>query len=141
VQENASVVEDPEKHSLLTLPYPAVVAGDRFREVYYWDSYFIVRGLIVSGMTQTAMVPPLPSSPLPPSPPPHLPTARDRLREVYHWDFYSIVRGLIVSGMTQTAMVPLPPHTHKHFHTFTHPSFHLRALVQMPTVGDNFWGL
>lgn len=53
--ENASVVEDPEKHSLLTLPYPAVVAGDRFREVYYWDSYFIVRGLIVSGMTQTAM--------------------------------------------------------------------------------------
>lgn len=66
VQENASVVDEPEKHSLLILPYPAVVAGDRFREVYYWDSYFIIQGLIVSGMTQTAMVlTPLPLFPLP----------------------------------------------------------------------------
>jgi neutral trehalase len=29
-------------------------AGDRFRETYYWDSYWVVRGLLVSRMTQTA---------------------------------------------------------------------------------------
>ena len=40
----------------MVLPYPAVVAGARFREVYYWDSYFIVRGLLVSGMKETAKV-------------------------------------------------------------------------------------
>ena len=56
LQASASVAEEPGKHSLLTLPHPAVVAGDRFREVYYWDSFFIVRGLLVSGMKQTAMV-------------------------------------------------------------------------------------
>lgn len=56
VQENASVVESPEQHSLLTLPDPGVVAGDRFREVYYWDSYWIVLGLITSRMTETATV-------------------------------------------------------------------------------------
>lgn len=56
VQENDSVSQQPERHSLLILPQPSVVAGDRFREIYYWDSYFIVEGLLVSGMTQTAMV-------------------------------------------------------------------------------------
>ncbi len=61
-------MDEPELHSLLILPYPAVVAGDRFREVYYWDSYFIIRGLIVSGMTQTAMVTPPPPPPPSPSP-------------------------------------------------------------------------
>jgi hypothetical protein len=29
-------------------------AGDRFRETYYWDSYWVLRGLLVSGMTKTA---------------------------------------------------------------------------------------
>ena len=47
---------DPDEHSLLVLPNPAVVAGDRFREVYYWDSFFIIQGLLVSGMKSTAMV-------------------------------------------------------------------------------------
>lgn len=35
--------------SLLTLPYPYVVPGGRFREVYYWDSYFTMLGLAQSG--------------------------------------------------------------------------------------------
>ncbi len=35
--------------SLLPLPYPYVVPGGRFREVYYWDSYFTMLGLCVSG--------------------------------------------------------------------------------------------
>ncbi|MGG1947931.1 alpha,alpha-trehalase TreF [Trinickia sp. NRRL B-1857] len=35
--------------SLLPLPAPYVVPGGRFNEVYYWDSYFIMLGLVASG--------------------------------------------------------------------------------------------
>ncbi|MDO8367759.1 MAG: alpha,alpha-trehalase TreF [Saprospiraceae bacterium] len=35
--------------TLITLPYPYIVPGGRFREVYYWDSYFTMLGLQVSG--------------------------------------------------------------------------------------------
>jgi alpha,alpha-trehalase len=35
--------------SLLALPEPYVVPGGRFREVYYWDSYFTMLGLQESG--------------------------------------------------------------------------------------------
>ncbi len=35
--------------SLLALPYPYVVPGGRFREIYYWDSYFTMLGLKASG--------------------------------------------------------------------------------------------
>lgn len=34
--------------TLIPLPYPYVVPGGRFREVYYWDSYFTMHGLVVS---------------------------------------------------------------------------------------------
>jgi len=37
--------------SLLPLKYPYVVPGGRFREVYYWDSYFTMLGLEQSGRT------------------------------------------------------------------------------------------
>ena len=37
--------------SLIPLPEPYVVPGGRFREVYYWDSYFTMLGLIQSGRT------------------------------------------------------------------------------------------
>jgi alpha,alpha-trehalase len=47
----------PRYSSLLTLPDPYVVPGGRFREMYYWDSYFTMLGLaeskrqdLVSGM-------------------------------------------------------------------------------------------
>src|SRR5438874_1012363 len=33
-------------HGLLYLPYPYVVPGGRFNEMYGWDSYFIQRGLL-----------------------------------------------------------------------------------------------
>lgn len=35
--------------SLLALPYPYVVPGGRFREQFYWDSYFIMLGLAREG--------------------------------------------------------------------------------------------
>ncbi|MBC7886600.1 MAG: alpha,alpha-trehalase TreA [Ferruginibacter sp.] len=40
--------------SLLPLPNPYIVPGGRFREVYYWDSYFTMLGLKESG--ETAMI-------------------------------------------------------------------------------------
>ena len=39
--------------SLLPLPNPYIVPGGRFREVYYWDSYFTMLGLKESGETET----------------------------------------------------------------------------------------
>jgi alpha,alpha-trehalase len=39
------------RSSLIPLPHPYVVPGGRFREVYYWDSYFTMLGLIESGRT------------------------------------------------------------------------------------------
>lgn len=38
--------------SLLPLKYPYVVPGGRFREIYYWDSYFTMLGLRNSGETK-----------------------------------------------------------------------------------------
>lgn len=35
--------------SLIPLPHPYVVPGGRFREIYYWDSYFTMLGLMVDG--------------------------------------------------------------------------------------------
>lgn len=39
---------DTEQSSLIPLPHPYVVPGGRFREVYYWDSYFTMLGLQIS---------------------------------------------------------------------------------------------
>lgn len=41
---------DP-RSSLIPLPNAYVVPGGRFREVYYWDSYFTMLGLVQSGRT------------------------------------------------------------------------------------------
>jgi alpha,alpha-trehalase len=44
--------DSPDPHSsLIPLPQPYVVPGGRFREVYYWDSYFTMLGLVQSGRT------------------------------------------------------------------------------------------
>jgi alpha,alpha-trehalase len=47
------LTREPEKAegTLLKLPYSYVVPGGRFREVYYWDSYFTMLGLKESGKT------------------------------------------------------------------------------------------
>ncbi len=39
----------PPWSSLLPLPQSYVVPGGRFREIYYWDSYFTMLGLVESG--------------------------------------------------------------------------------------------
>lgn len=40
---------DSEQGSLIALPHPYIVPGGRFREIYYWDSYFTMLGLRASG--------------------------------------------------------------------------------------------
>ncbi len=40
--------------SLLPLPRPYLVPGGRFREVYYWDSYFTMLGLLEANKVQLA---------------------------------------------------------------------------------------
>jgi alpha,alpha-trehalase len=44
----------PPFSSLLLLPEPYVVPGGRFRELYYWDSYFTMLGLVESGRQDLA---------------------------------------------------------------------------------------
>jgi len=34
---------------------PFVVPGGRFNEYYYWDSYWVIKGLLVSEMYDTAL--------------------------------------------------------------------------------------
>ncbi|HEY1611780.1 MAG TPA: alpha,alpha-trehalase TreF [Paraburkholderia sp.] len=41
--------EHPPGSSLLPLPHDYVVPGGRFSEMYYWDSYFTMLGLVESG--------------------------------------------------------------------------------------------
>lgn len=44
---------DPDD-SLLPLPAPYLVPGGRFRELYYWDSYFTMQGLLQDGRRDLA---------------------------------------------------------------------------------------
>ena len=48
------VISVPPYSTLLPLPYPYVVPGGRFREVYYWDSYFTMLGLEEDGLHELA---------------------------------------------------------------------------------------
>ncbi|KAL8173489.1 UNVERIFIED_CONTAM: hypothetical protein K2H54_002624 [Gekko kuhli] len=50
----AEVQSSPERHSLIYVPNPLMVPGGRFREYYYWDSFWVVEGLLLCNMTATA---------------------------------------------------------------------------------------
>ncbi len=43
------------KSSLIPLPNAYIVPGGRFREIYYWDSYFTLLGLTLSGEEEMAI--------------------------------------------------------------------------------------
>lgn len=53
-QVNQSVSLYPQRTSFVPRQYPMIVPGGRFRESYYWDSWWIVRGLLVCEMPLTA---------------------------------------------------------------------------------------
>ncbi|CAN0411799.1 unnamed protein product, partial [Ectocarpus sp. 13 AM-2016] len=39
----ADVAVNPQRHSLLPRQHPVVVPGGRFRESYYWDTFWTIR--------------------------------------------------------------------------------------------------
>jgi alpha,alpha-trehalase len=43
-----------ENSSRIALPYKYVVPGGRFQEIYYWDSYFTMEGLLVDNQRELA---------------------------------------------------------------------------------------
>ncbi|GAB5034603.1 trehalase-like isoform x1 [Nannochloropsis oceanica] len=45
---------NPQRYSILKRTHPVVIPGGRFRESYYWDSYWIVLGLLACDMKETA---------------------------------------------------------------------------------------
>ena len=51
LQRRPDSLARPGYSSLLPLPRPYIVPGGRFREVYYWDSYFTMLGLAESHRT------------------------------------------------------------------------------------------
>jgi len=44
------VRRNPDRYSLIYSAYPFIAPGGRFREFYYWDTYWIVKGLLASEM-------------------------------------------------------------------------------------------
>uniref|UniRef100_A0A915Q3K9 Trehalase n=1 Tax=Setaria digitata TaxID=48799 RepID=A0A915Q3K9_9BILA len=47
------VKNNPKRYSTLYLPYEFIIPGGRFREFHYWDTYWIIKGLLASGMHDT----------------------------------------------------------------------------------------
>lgn len=45
---------NPNLYSIFYLPHGFIIPGGRFRELYYWDTYWIVSGLLVCDMVKTA---------------------------------------------------------------------------------------
>ncbi|KAJ8675853.1 hypothetical protein QAD02_011639 [Eretmocerus hayati] len=43
----------PDRHSLIYVDKPFVVSGGRFNETYYWDTYWVIEGLLLCDMHQT----------------------------------------------------------------------------------------
>ncbi|KAL0840923.1 hypothetical protein ABMA28_014720 [Loxostege sticticalis] len=48
------VFEKPERFSLIPMPNGFIIPGGRFKEIYYWDTYWIIEGLLIGGMKETA---------------------------------------------------------------------------------------
>lgn len=48
------VAQNPQQYSQMPLPNGFIIPGGRFKEIYYWDTYWIIRGLLISDMKDTA---------------------------------------------------------------------------------------
>ena len=51
-QIKKEVKDKEDLYSIIYVENPMIVPGGRFREFYYWDSYWVIRGLLMSEMTQ-----------------------------------------------------------------------------------------
>lgn len=47
-------VNQSQNTTLISLPKPYIIPGGRFREIYYWDSYFTIHGLVISNEMEIA---------------------------------------------------------------------------------------
>lgn len=52
-QVKDEVRQNPQRFSLFPLKKPFIVPGGRFREIYYWDTLWTMRGLLVSEMHES----------------------------------------------------------------------------------------
>lgn len=50
----SEVKDNQDQYSIIYVDNPVIVPGGRFREFYYWDSYWIIKGLLLSEMRSTA---------------------------------------------------------------------------------------
>ncbi|VDP05555.1 unnamed protein product [Soboliphyme baturini] len=48
------VRKNPQLYSLISVPHSFIIPGGRFKEYYYWDSYWIIKGLLASEMIGSA---------------------------------------------------------------------------------------
>ncbi|CAG0917111.1 unnamed protein product [Notodromas monacha] len=48
-----TVRDNADRYSILYVPHGTMVPGGRFREFYYWDTYWVVKALLISGMSET----------------------------------------------------------------------------------------
>nr|XP_022907571.1 trehalase-like [Onthophagus taurus] len=48
------IYRNTDKYSMVPLSNGLIVPGGRFHEIYYWDTYWIVNGLLISEMYHTA---------------------------------------------------------------------------------------
>lgn len=51
---DTDVAKNSDQYSFIYVPNGFIVPGGRFKELYYWDSFWVIRGLLISNMTQTA---------------------------------------------------------------------------------------
>lgn len=54
-QMRKEVKENSELYSIIPVDNPVIVPGGRFLEFYYWDSYWVIRGLLISEMTHVSL--------------------------------------------------------------------------------------
>ncbi|XP_077996478.1 trehalase-like [Glandiceps talaboti] len=52
-QIKEDVRDNPQRYTQIYVPQPFIIPGGRFRELYYWDSYWVVNGLLLSEMETT----------------------------------------------------------------------------------------
>lgn len=47
------VFENPDRFSIIPVTNGFIIPGGRFKELYYWDAYWIMEGLLITGMKDT----------------------------------------------------------------------------------------
>ncbi|XP_049869346.1 uncharacterized protein LOC126369097 [Pectinophora gossypiella] len=52
-QVKQEVLDNPDRFSLIPVTHGFIIPGGRFKELYYWDTYWIIEGLLISGMDET----------------------------------------------------------------------------------------